>query len=920
MDTATVILLFTDIQGSTTRWERDRAAMAVAVRRHDELINAAITQSRGRVFKTVGDQFCATFSTASDAIAAALHAQRVLAAEDWSAIDGLDVRMAIHAGQVEERDGDYFGRPLNKVARLLGVAHGGQIVLSGAAASLMSGDLPAGAKLSYLGQHRLKDLEGVENVYQLLAPDLREQFPPLRSLEEFPNNLPLQLTPFIDRQDDLKRLHGQLEKTRLLTLVGTGGVGKTRLALQLAADSLTRFPDGARFIDLSLTTSAESVADEAASILSTRASADQSVTESIITAIRAQQMLLVFDGCEHVLAATKTLIDKVVHACPNVSVLVTSRQALGVVGESVHNVSTLAAPPEGTETATAALGFSAVKLFVDRATAASNRFTLTDANAATVTHICRRLDGIPLALELAAAKTSVLNIKQLGEKLDERFRLLSATGSNRLPRQQTLRALIDWSFDLLEEPERVLFRRVSVFAGGWTLQAAAAVCPDEGMDEWQVLDLLSALVSKSLIAVESYGDDQRYSMLNSIRDYGRERLSAANEAGAIAAKHARYYAGFARDLAPLVEALEDVQWRHALAPEIDNIRAALDRTIAGGNDIELGLGLLAQLEWPELLTTPQEAIRWFDAAAKAVEMTDDALAKARVLRHYVRLDWMVGRPIGAREKMAKRAVETARASGDPSEIARALSNLGSCYRDAGRFDEADALFVQAYAAPDALSAIAANEVLRNWAVTDLQRGEHEIARRRFTDVARCERPGSEAHASALLNLGELEFAVGNFEAARGAARQAKEAFERLTAAPLGLVMCNLAAYAMAVDDLAEAREMLREALRLSRQSGARWMLIALEHHAVLAGLAGDHERAVTLLGFTEHRRHDDQRQRTEQHGYERLMGLLTQIYDKDELGERMNAGARLKDEQALEHAAAISRHTHHHTLAGTTAE
>ncbi len=920
MDTATVILLFTDIQGSTTRWERDRAAMATAVRRHDELMNAAITRSRGRVFKTMGDQFCAAFSTASDAIAAALDAQRILSAEDWSAVDGLDVRMAIHAGQVEERDGDYFGRPLNKVARLLGVAHGGQILLSGAAANLTTGDLPAGTKLSYLGQHRLKDLEGVENVYQLIAPDLRDQFPPLRSLEEFPNNLPLQLTAFIGRQDELERLHEQLETTRLLSLVGTGGVGKTRLALQLAADSLARFPDGVRFIDLSLTTSAESVADEAASILSVRAGADQSVSEAIIAAIRAKHMLLLFDGCEHVLAATEKLIDSIVRTCPNISIVVTSRQALGVVGETVHNVGTLAAPPEGTESATEALSFSSVKLFVDRANAASTRFSLTDANAAIVTHICRRLDGIPLALELAAAKTPVLSVKQLADKLDERFRLLSSSGSNRLPRQQTLRALIDWSFDLLDEQERVAFRRLSVFAGGWTLQAAVAVCLDEGVDEWVVLDLLSALFSKSLVAVEPHGDDQRYSMLNTIRDYGRERLIEANEAGNIAAKHARYYADFVGALAPLVESLEDVQWQQTIAPEIDNIRAALDWTIVGGDDVEVGLRLLAQFEWPDLLTTPQEAIRWFDPAVKLVSATTDSVTRARVLRHYVRLEWMVGRPLGQREKTAQDAVELARASGDANEIARALSSLGSCYRDAGRFDEADALSAEAYADPERLSAPAANHVLRNWAVSNLQRGDHEMARRRFTDVARRERPGSEAHASALLNIGELEFAVGNVEAARSAARQAKEAFERLSAAPLGLVVCNLAAYAMAVDDLAEAREMLREALKILRQSGTRWMTTALEHHAVLAGLVGDHERAVVLVGFTEARYSgNDKRQRTEQHGYERLMRLLTQIYDKEELAERMSAGARLKDEQALEHAAAISHHTRP-TLAATAAE
>ncbi len=522
MDTITAILLFTDIQGSTTRWERDRDAMAAALRRHDELMRAAIVASHGQVFKTMGDQFCAVFSNVSDSIAAALQAQRALAAEDWSAVDGLEVRMAIHAGSVEARDGDYFGRPLNRVARLLHIGHGGQVLLSGAAADLTSGELPADVRLIDLGRHWLKDLEGVEHVYQLLAPDLRAEFPPLRSLEAFPNNLPLQLTSFVDRQDDLDRLRAQLETTRLLSLVGTGGVGKTRLALQLAAESLNRFPDGVRLIDLSLTASADAVAAEAASILSVRASAGQSVADSIAAAIHERRVLLIFDGCEHVLAATAALVDAIVHACPNASIIVTSRQALGVGGEVVYNVGTLPVPPENTDSATAALGFSAAKLFAERASAASSRFSLTDANAGLVADICRRLDGIPLAIELAAAKTAVLSIKQLSEKLDERFRLLSQTSSNRLPRQQTLRALINWSFDLLDEQERAVFRRLSIFAGGWTLQAAAAVCTDDDIDEWEVLELLSALVSKSLVVVEPLGDDQRYRMLNSIRDYARE--------------------------------------------------------------------------------------------------------------------------------------------------------------------------------------------------------------------------------------------------------------------------------------------------------------------------------------------------------------------------------------------------------------
>ncbi len=911
MDTVTVILLFTDIQGSTARWERNRDAMADALRRHDELMRAAIAALRGRVFKTMGDQFCASFTTVSDAIGAAIHAQRVLAAEDWSAIEGLDVRMAIHAGSVEERDGDYFGRPLNRVARLLAIGHGGQVLLSGAAADLTRGELPAEVQLTYLGKHRLKDLEDVETVYQLVAPQLRDEFPPLRSLEEFPNNLPIQLTSFVGRQDDLEHLRVALETTRLLAVVGTGGVGKTRLTLQLAAESLNQFPDGVWLIDLSLATSAEAVGAEAAAVLSTRPTANQSPIDAVAGAILDKRMLLIFDGCERVLPVLSGFIDTILHACPNVRIIITSRQSLDVGGELVYNVGTLTIPPETTKDAQAALAFSGVSLFVDRANAASSRFTLSDENATIVSHIVRRLDGIPLALELAAAKTAVLGLRQLSERLDERFRLLSQTSSNRLPRQQTLRALIDWSFDTLSEPERAVFRRLSIFAGGWTLQAAGAVCIDADIDDWQVFELLSSLVAKSLVVVDTCEDDQRYRMLNSIRDYSRERLSASDEGDRIAGGHAAYYTRFICELNPLVQSLNDVQWQCTLAPELDNIRAALDWTVFRGCDPSAGVKLLAQFEWPELVTTPQEAIHWFEEAAKAAAHTNGELPP-RFLRHLVRLEWLVGRAIGQREETAVRALSVARASSDADEIAGALANLASCYRDLGRFDEAEELFEEAYRATQQLSPIIVNAVLRNWAIADLQRGNVERARRRFTEVALLERPGSEAHASALLNLGELEFAVGNIEAARAAASKARETFLKLHAAPLGLVVCNLAAYAMALDDYDAARELLREALALLKQSGARWMMTALEHHAVFAALTGDCEKAVALLGFTEnHFAQNNTRQRTEQHGYDRLMQLLVKVYDHDELAERMNAGARLTDLQALVLAAAISDHIPH---------
>lgn len=899
--TGTVTFLFSDIEGSTRRWERYPDGMPTALARHDAMMRAAIESGGGYVFKALGDAFCAAFATARDAVGAALNGQRALLAEDFSAVEGMHVRMALHTGFADERGGDYFGSAVNRVARLLAVGHGGQVLVSGTTADLLQDALPASSELRDLGAHRLKDLARPERVHQLLASGLPDSFPALLSLEALPNNLPVQLTSFVGRDDAVAEIKEMLQSRHLVTLVGPGGVGKTRCAIQTAAELLDRFPDGVWLVELAPISDPALVVVAIAQSLGVRETPGRPLLEEVTAHVGGRRILLVLDNCEHVIETVRDIASTILRTCASAGILATSRESLNVAGEQIVRLPSLAVPPQGEAAAT---------LFRDRAQAADPRFALTPDNERSIGDIVRRLDGIPLAIELAAARVKVLSPQQLAQRLDERFRILTGGDRSALPRQQTLRATIDWSFDLLDERERSFFRRLSIFSGGWTLPAAAGVCGD-GADEWETLDALSSLVDKSLVVAEAGDGERRYRMLYSIREYGLERLAEANESDASAERHAGYFARLVRDLQPLAHSLEDVEWWRRLTPEIDNVRAALEWTLFAGRQPAQGRALLADMEWPELVTTPNEALRWYEAALDAGDEIEDALLHARLIRHRVMLEWLAGRSLEERERTALRGVEVARRAGDANELARALANLGATYRTCGRFEEADGALQEAYVAPERLTRLTANTVLRIWAVTDLQRGDVELARRRFSEIVGLERAGSDAHSSALLNLAELEFAAGNVDRARELAGRARDAYERLDSVYLGLVLSNLAAYAMHAGDLEDARAHLRRALELQPRSGDAWIGNVLDNHALYAALMGDYERAALLAAFTEalYRSRGDVRQRTERAVYEHLVALLEAGYAERERERIASEGASLSEQQALAYAAAIVEST-----------
>jgi predicted ATPase len=522
--------MFTDIEGSTRLWQADEAAMRSALSRHDQLLRKVIAEHEGTVFSAMGDGMAAAFGSASAAVRAAIAAQRSLAAEPWPTVTPLRVRMGVHTGEAEWRDGDYFGTVVNRAARLMAIGHGGQVLCSAATAELV-GD--AQLSLTDLGEHRLRDLDRPMHVFQLGGGS----FPALRSLDRLPGNLPEQVTSFVGRQHEMAELVGVVGAHRLVTLTGAGGVGKTRLAVQVGAELAGEFGDGVWLVELAPVGDPDAVADAVATTLGVTPQAGSSVADSIAQALSGRQMLLVVDNCEHVLEAAAELVETILARTKAIKVLATSREGLRAAGERVWPVPSL-------EVA-AGVGSAAVELFVERAQAVVPGFGLSDPDdAAAVIQICQRLDGMALAIELAAARMVSMNPAEVRDRLGDRFRLLSGPRRG-LGRHQTLRQAVGWSYDLLSGDERMVLQRVSVFAGGFDLAAAVAVCGGEGWDEYGLLDVVDSLVRKSLVTAEQVSGHTRYGLLETIRQFAEEQLAATGTIGEVRDRHARYFAGLA---------------------------------------------------------------------------------------------------------------------------------------------------------------------------------------------------------------------------------------------------------------------------------------------------------------------------------------------------------------------------------------
>ena len=681
LPTGTVTLLLADVEGLTRLWETESEEMTAAVAHLDRTLDDLLAVHRGvrPVEQGEGDSFVVAFARASEAVACALELQRAPLAP-------IRLRIGVHTGEVQLRDeGNYIGPTINRTARLRDLAHGGQTVLSGTTEDLVVDVLPDGAWLTDLGRHELRGVARPERVAQLCHPDICNDFPPLQTATpskfSVAQHLPVQLTSFVGRGTAIDELRQILIANRLVTLTGAGGVGKTRLAIQVAGQMATHFGDGVWYVDLAPITDPDLVPVATAGALGLADQPGRSTTDTLIRFVRDRRMLVLLDNCEHLLDATAVLTTALLSACPGLTLLATSREPMGVAGEVTWQVPSLSLDDE------------AIELFADRACRARSDFRITDDDIDAAQEICRRLDGMPLAIELAAARVRALSLEEIVDSLHDRFRLLTGGGRTAGRRQQTLRASMDWSHALLTEPERVLFRRLAVFMGGFDLAAARAVAAGTEVERYQTLEQLTLLVDKSLVVADGTGGRTRYRLLETVRQYASEKLGESGEADTVRTRHRDHFTAMATLLdAP---AATGHQRRVEEADiEIDNLRAAFAWS-RENFDVELALQIGSSLQalW---LTRGRlrEGLSWIDAALANLDTVDREVAPAvlaRALADAALLDGWVGVP--ERGEQANEALAIARRLDDPSLLVRALT--ACCGTAAFAPEQAAAYFAEA---------------------------------------------------------------------------------------------------------------------------------------------------------------------------------------------------------------------------------
>jgi predicted ATPase/class 3 adenylate cyclase len=768
--------LLTDIEHSTLLWDRDEAAMAECLPRHDQIVSDGAARRNGRLIKArgEGDSHFIVFDRALDAALAAAEIQRDLQDEPWTTIVPLKVRMSVHLGELDERDGDYYGQEVNRAARIRGIGHGGQILVSSVVRELIHHRLPSHCWLSDLGDHRLRDLLRSEHVFQLCSEGTSQEFPKLNSLDLAHTNLPTQLTSFVGREDDIESVRTLLVENRLITLLGPGGCGKTRLATQVAAEGSDEFPDGVWFVDLASISEGEAIERTVASDLQVPLTPATDLITSILGFLAGKRLLVVIDNCEHLGEGPAKFLNAVIKALPDARFIATSRKALGLSSEHCYVVRPLTKPDAGAATRKKVLNSESVQLMIDRAWAKAPSFQISDGNAKSVAALCTALEGMPLAIELAASRLRVLSPEQLFERLSKRLDLLKGASTDKDARHQTLRATVEWSFNLLKPEERNLLLRMGLLPAGCSLEIAEIAAADLFEDKIDVLDVLESLVNNSLVQVEG-GEEPRYRMLETIRQYCAEQITEEESFG-VYKRLLPWAVDFARTTKPRLNESEHKKVLKQIETEYENLRACLAWSYEHPDGENGLLSLASELDRYWFRTgLLSEGADWLEKSLVAA--TGDATKRAVALRSAGVFAWK-SRDYARAEKMLAESVESFRLLGDKNLLSGAVCNLALALNEAGQVGPAESAFKEALdLAKSTDDRALAALVLQNLGFLERGRNNFDEAMKYFKEalpILELNDPGGYTLAVMLSNVAALHRIGGNHREAASSLRRSIE--------------------------------------------------------------------------------------------------------------------------------------------------
>lgn len=817
--TGNVTFLFTDIEGSTKLAQEFPESLHAALEIHNNILTEAIESHNGFIFDIVGDAFCSSFEKPEDAVKASNEILIKLNSHKWDEAE-IKVRIGIHSGKAEWNGVNYMGYlTLARTHRIMSVGYGGQILSSDETYNSAKEKVHEAITFRDLGERRLKDLIQPMRIYQVVHSDLPSEFPQLKTLDARPNNLPVQLTSFVGRVEEIKKIKGLLYNTHLLTLTGMGGVGKTRLAMQIAADVIDDFTNGVWIVELASITDPALLPQAIAQALGVKEDPKKGMEDSLIDYLQDKEMLIILDNCEHIIEACAQLVEKLLIVNQNLKIIATSREVLKCSGEQVHHVSSLTFhDPKKKITPEKLTQYEGIRLFIERALAVNPSFRVTNENATALAEICFQLDGIPLAIELAAARIKVLSVEKIFERLSNRFTLLTGGKRTALPRQQTLKAMIDWSHDLLSEKEKILLRRLSVFSGGWTLEASEEVCSDEKVSESDILDLLSNLSEKSIIIYDEKND--RYRMLETLRQYSKEKLIESNEEKIILNKHLEFYLQLSETAEPNLKGIHQKEWLERLEDEHGNFQSSLSLSLEAGKNEE-GVRMAAALGRFWLIRGYlSSGRRWMESVLFNTSVSK--IARGNALNLSGLLAYGQGDYKSAR-KLYEESLSLRREYDDKKPIAETLSNLADVAYSEGEYEQANKLCEENLTLQRELGdkrSIALS--LNTLGMISYSRGNYEKAQTLFQESLdiRSTLGDKRSIAYSLNNLGLTEFSKGSYDRSEQYYKESLDLQRELgNKQGIAASLHNLGLVSYFQNEYERAREFYEESLTIHRELG-----------------------------------------------------------------------------------------------------